>query len=302
MTTNISDDSKTYLSRSALAEKLGVTLKELTQLLIESGWLAHQENAGSEGKKKSDWLLTEKGKFEGGIYRESKKFGRYIVWPDKVLSHPAIKTITETTITATAIGTHFSIPAKIVNKLFAEMGWITSFSKGWRVSACGEANGGLQNTNKDTGVPYVTWSRSILDSLALSSQVKHYLGEKDNTPTVLINGSTFYRALDGHYFSSIQELHIAHFLYLSNISYAYQRKLSLSQQESIVVDFYLPKESLFIFYHQNNVNPGRLTQQLEQDELIKKYQLNAIVITDADLESLDQYLSKSLIKLGVSHI
>lgn len=77
--TTTNNDQDDFLSRSALAEKLGVSLKELTQHMIDAGWIVQ------EGKQ---WQLTAKGEFEGGIYRDSHKYGRYIVWPASVVNQP----------------------------------------------------------------------------------------------------------------------------------------------------------------------------------------------------------------------
>ena len=112
-------DNNSYYSRSTLATKLGVTLKELTHTLIEAGWLQHKSEGQQKGKQKV-WCLTNKGEFEGGIYRESQKFGQYIVWPQSILSHDVIKSLQETTISASSISASFDISAITLNKLFSD--------------------------------------------------------------------------------------------------------------------------------------------------------------------------------------
>ena len=63
------------LSTSALARKLEIPAQQLFATLKDYGWIQRQ----GEG-----WLLTPKGEFEGGQYRQSKRFGRYVVWPESL--------------------------------------------------------------------------------------------------------------------------------------------------------------------------------------------------------------------------
>lgn len=302
----MSKDAQQYLSRSALAEKLGVTLKELTQLMIESGWLIHNDSAKGVGKsakkdaeKGKDWALTAKGEFEGGIYRESKKFGQYIVWPSTVLSHPAITGLSESTMSVTSVGKHLNLPAKTINKLFAELGWISPFSKGWQLNPLGQRNGGQQHSNDDSGIPYVTWSRQLLDNPVLIQQAQHFQAHKDHTPTVVINNTEHYQSLDGGYFASRDELHIAHALYLSHMSYAYQRTVVLSANDVLQVTFYLPQHGIYIFFDNANSKPGELSQQLQRDQIIKEHQLKAITLSSQDITNLDAILSKAFVQYGI---
>jgi hypothetical protein len=283
-----------YLSRSALAEKLAVSLKELTQLLIESGWLIHNDNA----EKGKEWKLSAKGEFEGGVYRESKKFGTYIVWPESVISHPAITGITDSLISATRIGRHYSLPAKIINRLLAEMGWLSHYAKGWKITALGTLNGGVQASNKETGVPYVSWQRSLLTQPSFEQQVKCYQGLE--LETLLIDEKVHFLSLDGRYIASTAELLIANYLYIAGLSYAYRRTIILSADDSILSDFYLAKANIHIHFQAIDIPPSELSQQLVRQTLSKKYHLNIIELSLADTDHLDQVLAKALLELGVS--
>ncbi len=294
-----------YLSRSALAEKLGVTLKELTQLLIESGWLVHNEKA----EKGKEWTLTAKGEFEGGIFRESKKFGQYIVWPESVLSHPAITGLTESLISATQIAKHFStssqvVSAKLVNKLLADLGWLSAFAKGWQVTEQGSQQGGVQDTYQETGVPYVMWSRALLDSPILVKHIRCYQGDLDLIPHHVFDDVHYYQTLNGSFVHHLSELVIANTLYLANIPYAYQRDVSVNKELSLRANFYLPNfsfsnKAISIFFNDNNVQADRLAEQLRRSELIQTHKLPAIELNPSDIENIDQVLSKALIHLGV---
>jgi plasmid maintenance system antidote protein VapI len=295
---SVKESAKTaYLSRSALAEKLGVTLKELTQLLIESGWLEHNDTA----EKGKEWRLTAKGEFEGGIYRESKKFGQYIVWPESVMSHAAISPVAESHMNATRVAQTFGVSAKMINRMLADMAWITPYAKGWKLSAIGQANGGVQESNQDTGVPYVVWRRHVIEHPSLQQYIRTYKG--DAAHAVVINSHTFFVTLSGHYVASTAELHIANYLYLSGFQYAYQRTVPLSATGhtlNIVTDFYLPKVNIHIHYQAQDIPPGALKQQLERQQLAVTHQLNTIELTAADIEQLDVVLARKLLQLGVT--
>lgn len=290
----MTDDHTHYLSRSALAEKLGVTLKELTQLMIESGWLAHND-AAEKGK---EWVLTAKGEFEGGMYRDSKKFGQYIVWPETVVDHPAITGIKDTLISASTIAKQADISAKMINRLLAEMGWITSYAKGWKVTDLGQTNGGVQVTNDETGVPYAMWSRALLEHQGLLEQIQHYKGEA--VTEVSINNALHFLSLDGRYIASKPELLIANWLYLSGVSYAYQRSVHISPSETVFSDFYLPKYAIHIHFQAINIAPSELAQQLERQALSEKHHIKVIQISAEDTNNLDQVLSKALLQLGAN--
>ena len=140
------------LSRSALAEKLGLALKDLTQLMVDAGWIQQQ------GKQ---WLLTAKGEFEGGQYRQSAKYGQYIVWPSTIVEHPVIRDADAGLVTVSSLVQPLALPPRLLNRLLAELGWLEAFARGWQVTALGKAYGGVQCHDTETAVPYVMWPRAI---------------------------------------------------------------------------------------------------------------------------------------------
>ncbi len=286
----MTDKKLPFFSRSTLAEKLGVTLKELTQVLIEAGWLLQKDDG--------QWVLTAKGEFEGGVYRDSKKFGRYIVWPEAVLVHPVIKELQQSRITASVLGKHFDISAKIINRLLAEMGWISAYAKGWQLTDIGKHNGGMQETHQDTGVPYVSWARQLLESTELAQRLALFVG--NDTDAVEFQGRKVWQTLDGHYVSSLAELTIAHYLYLSGLVYAYQSQRVLSKECILLSDFYLLDKNIHIHYQPATVPPEQLSQQLERQALADKYGLQVITLTDNDIPSIESSLSKALLQFGIT--
>jgi hypothetical protein len=294
-----------YLSRSALAEKLGVSLKELTQQLISAGWLLHHpvntsKNDTSNNDSLSQWQLTEKGKFEGGVYRQSKKFGEYIVWPESVLAHPAIIEITASLISATQIGKHVDLPANIINQLLANIGWLEPFAKGWNITSIGQQQGGVQQSNDQTGVPYVMWSRGLLSHSFLQTKISHFKGEPDATPTALLGDQTYYTTIDGYRVLSRDELLIAHTLYINNICAVYRQAMMVEGGDIIEPTFYLPHSCVYVFFHPSQVSPHILAQQLELQTKISSQAIRSVFIGSDDLFNLNHVLLKAFISLGVT--
>lgn len=301
MNANNSDTKTSYLSRSALAEKLGITLKELTQQMISAGWLLHNPDA----EKGKEWQLTAKGKFEGGAYRDSKKFGQYIVWPESLIQHPVISEVKEARRSASVIAKSLGISAKMLNRLLADIGWINAYGKGWKITEQGQAQGGVQASNGETGIPYVLWARELAQSSILLGHVQQYKGERQGDQSrSSTEGTKTYLSLDGHFVSCPPHAFIANYLYLYDHSYAYQRTIHLSNNVSIISDFYLPKYAVHIHYQAQNISPSELNAQLERQQLAEAHQLALISLQLGDgklseLEQLEQQLAKALLQAGV---
>jgi hypothetical protein len=261
--------------------------------MIHAGWLLHTPDAEDDG----EWQLTAKGKFEGGIYRDSKKFGHYIVWPASVLEHPAINDVKDIHISASGIAKQFEISAKMLNRLLAEMGWISAYAKGWKMTPLGQAHGAKQASNDDTGVPYVLWPRELVQQPELIQRVATYKGQGD---TLMLNGEKHWVALDGRHIACPIRLRIAHYLYLHGFHYAYQRSVYLTKSANLVSDFYLPKYALHIHYQDQHISPSELKTQLERQQLAQAHSLSLITLQAETIESLEQHLSKALLQAGVS--
>ena len=289
------EDKNEYYSRSALATKLAVTLKELTHALIEAGWL---EDKGDT--KQKEWYLTNKGKFEGGVYRESKKFGKYIVWPQSILSHNVIKSLQKTTINVSKISASFDIPPTILNKLLSDLGWIVPSDKGWNITEQGTKNGAIQQASDETGIPYVVWSRKILDSNVLQAHIGSYRGDKGFILQRQVSGKIFFRSLSGLWVDHISDLLIGNYLYICGVSFAYQRFINSGHKDPIEVDFYLPSAGIVILVNRDNVNPTELSQEIEKRSVVEKCGFLSINITSIEIATLDKSLPKLLLPLGLS--
>jgi hypothetical protein len=292
-------DNNPYYSRSALATKLGVTLKELTHTLIEAGWLEHKGENQQKDQTKV-WCLTKKGEFEGGAYRESQKFGRYIVWPQSILSHDVIKNLQETAITASNISASFDISAIILNKLFSDLGWIKGKDKGWVVTDRGEKHGGIQETSEETGIPYVIWSRRIIENTLLQTHIGAYKGQKSFTSQRDIDGMSYFQLLSGLWVDNLSDLAVGNYLYICGVTFAYQRMVALCDQNKLVIDFYLPSHAVSILINHNDINPSELKQQVDRELLIEKSDLMSIQLSKAEIDEVEKILPKRLLAVGLS--
>ncbi|MFT6387744.1 MAG: hypothetical protein ACJAUP_001116 [Cellvibrionaceae bacterium] len=272
-------NTEEYLSRSALAEKLGLSLKELTQLMIESGWILQ------EGKV---WHLTAKGEFEGGLYRESKKYGQYIVWPISVADHPMIREINEAVVTISSLAKRVDLPPRFLNRLLAELAWIEVFAKGWQLTSLGESYGGVQSHDGETGIPYVMWPRTLLDKPSVLNSLSYF---SNNQSLEALNG-----------LSTLSTAHsmIASWLYTVGLVFSYQRELLLPKGISLKPDFYLPRRQLCIDYWPESLPADALTFQLNKREIYKTQGIRSIEIDQEGLLHLDHELSRELMQLGVT--
>jgi hypothetical protein len=300
-----------YYSRSALATTLDITLKELTQAMLEAGWLRYDQQAG----KGKEWTLTSKGDFEGGVYKDSKKFGQYIAWPKSVLTHAVIVELKLALLNASALAKVFGISAKILNKLFADLGWIGVSKKGWVASDAGIDQGGVQQSSDTTGIPYVVWQRKTIENHTLKQHIDLYkgVGERavviasDGMASKETNSTQYYRLLSGLLISEAGDLSVANYLYLYGIQYAYQRLVALTGvttgaglTQRVVCDFYLPSAGICLFIQRTQITPTQLAEQIELQSLIEKSSLPYIILLESDISALDQSLPKSLLALGLS--
>lgn len=272
-----------YISRSALAEKLGMPLKELTQLMLDAGWILQEDG---------NWQLTAKGEFEGGIYRQSTKYGQYIAWPVAITDHPVLRDATDGLVSASALAKTAAMPARLLNRLFATMGWLTPYAKGWQLTAIGERFGGVQFHDAQSGVPYVMWPRAIRDDSGFQAMLKQW----QPGATQLING----HVINDDSVANSAHHTIANGLFLFNLNYRYCSPLFLPEGQQVKPDFYLPVHRICIDYWHSASSPEVLAEQLQKRDIYREYQLATIELGEADLADFDQVLPKQLLKLGVT--
>lgn len=268
-----------HLSTTALARQLGKESKELFVLLAGSGWIL---------KVDGRWQLTEKGKFEGGIYVTHPKFGDYIAWPESVQEHPLLRQLPEAPLSAGSLGLKLGLPARLVNLLLAERGWITKGVRGWLLTPAGRALGGQQQESDQSGVPFVTWPETVLQQPRLQSAVAQARGEVEDSKTP---------SLDGHSVTNRAERMIDNWLYLAGVVHARNRPMG-PEDSGLVADFYLPGCGLCIEYWNPKADAAALTAKLEKQASYQRAGQAFLEVNEADLEHLNEILARALLRKG----
>ncbi|WP_372830870.1 hypothetical protein [Pontibacterium sp.] len=271
------------LSTSALAKKLGKSSKQMFAELEALGWIVREGD---------HWTLTAKGTFEGGHYKESKRFGTYVVWPVSVIEHRALVNPDSQLLSAAAVGKLLSCSAVQMNRMFNELGWIERHIKGWRLTEAGTRYGGRQSEDARSGVPYVLWPETITVHPALQAS------RIDTERNIRLPAEvSVYQCLDGHQLPSAGLQKIDDWLYTAGVVHACQRRLPI--EEEAVCDFYIPAARLYIEFWDEQDGSGYLAEKMRRKELYQRYQLNMIELSVDDLPELDETLSRRLLKQGL---
>jgi len=290
------------VSTTALAKCLGIVSKELFAYFLEHDLVV---------KDCDSWKLTDKGREQGGEYKETKQYGTYIVWPENLslsISTSDSGSVNEIKlITATAIGKHFDISANKINFILSEIGWLEKSLKGWVITAQGKRQGGIQAEASRTGVPFARWPELILKSNTLIETVGHVKGTassiasfRENTENEVGFRDKFeakHRSADGHFVRSKAEMLIDNWLYMAEIVHAYERKLPI--EEDVYSDFYIPTGKVYIEYWGYENDQRYLARKEKKIEIYKKYDFNLIELNDKEVQNLDDILPRMLLKYGV---
>lgn len=277
------------VSTSKLAKLRSINSKDLFSRFSEEGYLERYEDK---------WKLTEKGKNAGGKYRVDDKLGQYVVWPDDMeIPQPV------SNISATEIGKNFGISAQKTNQVLSELGWIKKALKGWEVTNSGSRVGGLQKEIFKTGAPFVVWPDSISENKVLLASMNEVLGQNSTQPPSTEKNSfrekfiAEHRCSDGHMVRSRAEMLIDNWLYMAEITHAYERRLPI--EEEVYSDFYIPSGKVYIEFWGLENNPKYEERKKEKLEIYNTYNFNLIELTDKEISNLDDYLPKLLLKFGI---
>ncbi len=212
-------------------------------------------------------------------------------------------------LTATSVAKYFKLPAKRVNSILSELGWIEKNIKGWKSTTTGKAVGAVDSKAVRTGSLYVRWPESILNNIILINSIREAKGEtntntREKAQNINIDHTDFrqkfpakHRAKDGHYVRSKAELLIDNYLYDSEVVHAYERKLPV--EEDIYSDFYIPTKKLYIeFWGYEADNKYSIRKQRKLD-IYDKYGFKLIQLTDKEVQNLDDILPRLLLKFGI---
>lgn len=286
----------TYLSTTKLAEQHAMQPKELFAQLVALGLMQQEEG---------NWQLTVEGQKKGGVIKDSKQYGPYIAWPSDIDLN---RSVNETLITATSIGKHFDLSPVKANYILSELGWIKKSLKGWDLTDQGAKQGGVQDEDKKSGIPFVRWPERIINSKILQESMRHVTGkdeEKRPEETTQSTGEVGFRdkfeakhrAADGHFVRSKAEMIIDNWLYMAEIVHAYERKLPI--EEDVYSDFYIPTGKVYVEYWGMENDSKYLARKKQKIEIYKKYGFNLIELSDKEVQNLDDVLPRLLLKYGV---
>jgi hypothetical protein len=293
------DESK--LSTTALAKRLEIPVQQLFATLKDYGWI---QRAGEA------WALTGKGEFEGGSYQNSQRYGRYIVWPESVASHPLLQAMeSNQRITAVAMRRYYPrLHARHINRALAELGLQRHSILGWELTDFGKSLGGKQEESSNSGAFYVTWPHEVVDNPVIHRELTAQSDQLllDDTPQDdavepdLFAASTRpagFCGVDGHNLANSLELKVCNWLYLAQLAHAYRRALPC--EEEAVADFYLPAGNVYIDCWPDSIDAGTMKAQLHRRELYKSLSLRHLEINAADADVLDEVLGRGLLKFGI---
>lgn len=272
-------DTPSQLSTSALAKKLNKTTKQMFTELAALGWIERSEES---------WLLTAKGQFEGGKYKESKRFGRYIIWPKAVAQHKALSSPDSHLLSFSQLAGHLSLERKLTERLFQELGWIKPWRKGWQLTTFGENSGGVQRENSKTGIPFILWDQAILDNSTISQWLDDVYYQKNSDHITCLNGCQIEnKAL----------WQISNWFYLTGFQHALKRRLPFA--ELLFIDLYIPQHQLYIEYWGEHNPANELATKIRKKELLLQQNCTYIEILDEDLRNLDEVLPRKLLKFNI---
>lgn len=273
--------SQDGLSTSALARQLELPVQQLFATLKDYGWIRKIDDG---------WALTAKGEFEGGRYVNSKRYGRYIVWPPAIIEHRLFQAMeSQRLLSAAELGKPLGISARQTNRLLCALGYIVSGRRGWEASGSGQALGGQTCDSPQSGQSYVMWPEDMLAHPPLRE-----LHRRSQRGDDLLSEC---RSADGRQCSSDAHRQVANWLYFAGLRYASAQPLAAPTAGDI--DFFLPEYQLCLEVWGGAEHPDVLSARMARAEICAQRVMTVIDIHPEDLDALDEYLSRRLIEAGV---
>lgn len=292
------DDGK--LSTTALARKLDIPVQQLFATLRDYGWIQRSEET---------WVLLPKGEFEGGSYQNSRRFGRYIVWPQTLDRHPLLAAIeSNKRITAASMRRYYSrLHARQINRALAEIGLQHHSILGWELTDLGRSMGGQQEESEASGAFYVTWPHEVIDHPVVHRELTRQSdqiptlepGDSSAEPDLFASAETKLNCdgIDGHLLRTPLQMRVCNWLYLAQLVHAYRR--ALPTEELIYADFYLPAGSVYIDCWEEETSASDLRERLNKREVYRDLGLCSLEVNASDVDSLDEVLGRGLLALGI---
>lgn len=283
-----------YLSTSAIARDLKVTGKELFAIFQEYGLIS---------KTESSWELTQEGKEYGAKTRDSKQYGKYIVWPETIKQRLSVpeNTQAKVPVSSTTISKKFNVSSRQVNKILSELGLVSRDRKGWVLTDLGHNWGGQQFKHPQSGIPFARWPEDILENENFKDAFMQTAGITEVPYPVQEDFRTKYKAefrsKDGHYLRSKAEVMVDNWLYTEGFVHAYERKLPV--EEDLYCDFYLPQGKVYIEYWGLENDPQYLERKKKKIAIYQKYKFQLIELNESDIQNLDDILPRKLLDFGM---
>ena len=296
------DGEDNRLSTTALAKKLNIPVQQLFATLKDYGWI---QRIGDS------WSLTPKGEFEGGSYQQSRRFGRYIVWPERLDHHPLLAAIeSNQRISAASMCRYYPrLHARQINRALAELGLQHHSLMGWELTSLGRTLGGQQEEESDnSGAFYVSWPHEIIDHPVIHRELTRQSDQslppaEDGAERDLFDAGRPADAelsgVDGHVVQTLLELRVCDWLYMAQLVHAYRRPLPT--EELAIADFYLPQGSVYIDCWDEDVPAAELKAKLRKRDLYKEFGLRHIEVNATDADQLDQVLGRGLLGFGIRY-
>jgi hypothetical protein len=282
--------SSDKLSTSALAKQGEIPVQQLFSVLKDYGWIR---------KVDEGWALTAKGEFEGGSYQSSKRYGRYIVWPQNLLEHQLFRAMeSNKLLSAVALGRSEGFSGRELNRLFVELGWLKPSPRGWELTATGSAIGGQVFENQQSSLSYVLWPEDIREREAFIRLVRECKIEPQATDDLFAGRASGWTAIDGVTCKSREHCCIAQWLYLAGVRYSIYRALPVD--EHLVCDFYLPDSGVCLEFWTSGELADAISARMRRADVCKQLNLSVLDIHPEDMPNLDDYLSRHLQQLGVA--
>jgi hypothetical protein len=290
-------DQADKVSTTALARKLGIPAQQLFATLKDYGWIQRHEDS---------WLLTGKGEFEGGSYVDSRRYGRYIVWPQSLEEHRLLSAIeSNQRISASAMQRYYpKLHPRQINRALAELGLQVHSILGWELTEQGRKLGGQQEESKNSGAFYVAWPHEIVDhpvihrELTEQSECGEPPIERELDDDLFANiGGTEMVGIDGHALETVLELQVCNWLYLAQLAHAHGRALPI--EELLYADFYLPAAGVYIECWEVEEPAERLALKLKKQDVYRELGLRIVDINARDGDRLDEVLGRPLMELGI---
>lgn len=304
------------LSTSALAKRLKLPIQQVFATLRDYGWI---------DRRGKGWALTAKGELHGGAYRDSERYGRYIVWPTSLTEHPMISAIeSNQRITPGAMRRYFSPLTTVqINQALTELGLQRVSARGLDLTNLGKRFGGRVEQDHHTGLCSVSWPHEIVDNPVLHRELGRRQADghvpmqeephthheeapapaSGATPDLFVGSgqaapdSELRCAVDGHEVRTLLQLRVCDWLYGAGLAHALHRALPV--EETLSADFYVPAAGLYIECWERDVPTRDLSRRLRTREVCRELELPYLEVAADDMERLDDLLAGKLRTLGV---